>query len=270
MKLKFILPSALFLFVTGCQKEVATTAVSPVNELALISLSKENKTKIFKGPEVRMGNGKARSVMIFDEMDKPLSLTIEMSNAALTGLPTEFTEYVLPLHLKAKEATPFNHIGLNWNPHGHEPNSVYGQPHFDFHFYKISLQERLAITPYGGASVALFDNLPATGYMPLAYKPTPEGVPQMGKHWIDVTSPEFNGQSFTKTFIYGSYNGQVIFMEPMITLELIQSGANSQTDIKLPEFFAPTNTYYPTVYRIEADAASHFVSLAQFVWRKKL
>lgn len=270
MNLKYILAPALFLFLTACKKEVATTAVSPFNELASTSLFKENKTKIFKGPEVNMGNGKARSVLILDQMDKPLSLTIEMSNAALTGLPTERTEYVLPLHLKAKEATPFNHIAVDWNPHGHEPNNMYGSPHFDFHFYKISLQERLAIAPYSGASVALFDNFPPEGYMPPTYFPTPGGVPQMGKHWADRTSPEFNQQLFTKTFIYGSYNGQVIFMEPMITLELIKSKANSQTNIKLPEFFAPTNTYYPTVYRIEADAASHLVSLAQFVWRKKL
>ena len=270
MKLKFILAPALFLFVTACKKEVATTAVSPFNELASTSLFKENKTKIFKGPEVNMGNGKARSVLILDQMDKPLSLTIEMSNAVLTGLPTERTEYVLPLHLKAKEATPFNHIAVDWNPHGHEPNNMYGPPHFDFHFYKISLQERLAIAPYSGASVALFENFPPKGFMPPEYFPTPGGVPQMGKHWADRTSPEFNQQLFTKTFIYGSYNGQVIFMEPMITLELIKSRDYSQTNIKLPEFFAPTNTYYPTVYRIEADAASHFVSLAQFVWQKKL
>ena len=267
MKIKFILASALFLFLTACKKEVITTAVSPFNELASTSISKENKIKIFKGPQVNMGNGKVRSVLTLDEMDKPLSLTIEMSNAALTGLPTEETEFVLPLHLKAKEATPFDHIGVNWNPHGHEPNHVYDMPHFDFHFYKISLQERLAIAPYGGASVALFDNLPPTGYMPQTYIPTPGGVPQMGKHWIDVTSPEFNGQQFTKTFIYGSYNGHVIFMEPMVTLSLIESGINSQTDIKIPQFFGPINTYYPTVYRIEADASSHYVSLAQFIWR---
>ena len=267
MNLKLIVFSAVFLQLTSCTKEVDTPTASSFSGLTSTSLVKDNKIKTFKGPEVSMGNGKARSVIILDDNNNPLSLTIEMSNAAFTGLPEAETAYLLPLHLKAKETTPFNHITVNWNPHGHEPNHVYDLPHFDFHFYKISVQERLSIMPYSGASVPLFDLLPPPGYMPPTYIPTPAGVPQMGKHWIDVTSPELNGHTFSKTFIYGSYNGNVIFMEPMVTLGLIESGANSETNIATPQYFGPNNTYYPTVYRIGADAANHYISLAQFMWR---
>ncbi len=49
------------------------------------------------------------------------------------------------------------------------------------------------------------------------------GVPQMGAHWVDVTSPELNGSTFAQTFIYGSYDGQVNFYEPMITLDFLKN-----------------------------------------------
>ena len=48
----------------------------------------------------------------------------------------------------------------------------------------------------------------------------------MGAHWLDITSPELNQEnpkSFTQTFIYGSYDGKVIFMEPMITKAFMDS-----------------------------------------------
>ena len=40
----------------------------------------------------------------------------------------------------------------------------------------------------------------------------------MGWHWIDPLSPEFTGQPFSKTYIYGYYGGELSFVEPMITL----------------------------------------------------
>ena len=45
--------------------------------------------------------------------------------------------------------------------------------------------------------------------------PTPGGVPQMGKHWINPASPEIGGgQTFTHTMLYGSYGAQFTFVEP--------------------------------------------------------
>ena len=44
-------------------------------------------------------------------------------------------------------ATPFEHIVINWNPHGHPPPEIYSVPHFDFHFYTQTRADREAITP---------------------------------------------------------------------------------------------------------------------------
>ncbi|RYD93814.1 MAG: hypothetical protein EOP50_10530, partial [Sphingobacteriales bacterium] len=48
----------------------------------------------------------------------------------------------------------------------------------------------------------------------------------MGKHWADTTAVEFHGKKFEKTFIYGSYNGKFIFLEPMIALDYLKTKPN--------------------------------------------
>lgn len=91
----------------------------------------------------------------------------------------------------------------------------------------------------------------------------------MGAHWIDPYSPEFHPPSiFTSTFIYGSYNANVIFYEPMITLDYLLNGGGATFPIKQPAAFAQTGQY-PTQYSIRYDSQSkdYLVSLMSFVPR---
>jgi len=167
-----------------------------------------------------------------------------------------------------KSGTPFKFAMLNWNSSGHEPDHVYTLPHFDFHFYRISLEAQMAIPPYEQAP-ALFDHEPPAGYIPEFYFRGPGGVPQMGAHWVDLLSPEFNGQPFTLTFLYGTYDGKVTFHEPMATMNIIQSGVTIHKDIRQPQSFSPTNKYYPTRYSIWKDDSNnkHYMSLDEMVLR---
>src|SRR5258708_1022472 len=217
-----------------------------------------------------MGNGQVRSWINISNDGKPLAIGVEMTDESLLNLPADPTDfqdasYLLPLHQKALEVTPFNHITINWNVHGHEPPGVYDLPHFDFHFYKISVTEQLAIPPYN-VMPAGFDNLPDAGYIPAGYIHVPGGVPQMGAHWVDVTAPEFNGGVFTHTFVYGSYNGDLTFVEPMATLTTIESGQSFDKEIRQPKKYSPSETYYPTRYNIWMDNKHHrhYLSLYDF------
>lgn len=235
--------------------------------------SSADKYNTFYGPAVQMGNGHARSWVNISHDDKALAIGLELTDGALQGLPEDpqafdASMFVFPLHQKAKELTPFDHLVINWNVHGHEPPGVYDLPHFDFHFYKISLADQLAIPPYPLAP-AKFDLDPPAGYLPPLYLHIPGGVPQMGAHWIDLLSPEFHGQAFTHTFIYGSYDGKVTFAEPMATLATLQSGNTIHKDFRQPQNFSPTNKYYPTRYNIWKDDSNnrHYVSLDEMVWR---
>ena len=102
----------------------------------------------------------------------------------------------------------------------------------------------------GPAGAPGFDNLPSAQYVPPAYIRIPGGVPEMGTHWADVLSPEFNGGTFTKTFILGSWDGSFVFYEPMITLAyLLTQPGNSVTPVRQPSAFQQDG-WYPTEYKV--------------------
>ena len=86
----------------------------------------------------------------------------------------------------------------------------------------------------------------------------------MGCHWIDFTSPELNGQLFTQTFIYGSYDGKVIFYEPMITEAFIKANSNFERAIPQPVKFQKTG-YYPGKMRIAKQNGVTNIILEGFV-----
>ena len=243
------------------------------SNMSLRQSSPSEKYNTFYGPQVQMGNGHLRTWVNITHDGKPLAIGVEMTDGALTNLPQDPNDvaaatFMLPLHQKAQAVTPFDHVVIDWNVNGHPPVGVYDVPHFDFHFYKISVATQMAIPPYNVDPTGFDVPIPA-GYMPPIYVRIPEGVPQMGAHWFDPTSPEWHGGGFTSTFIYGTYNGHVIFDEPMITLATLQSGNTIQKDIPQPQYFDPSGTYYPTAYSIWKDPATgrHYVSLNNMVWR---
>src|SRR5690606_12016793 len=135
-----------------------------------------------------------------DRNGEPTSVGLTISAEALNNLPDDMTGVVM--ELPGNRGTGiYTFVMLDWNPQWHEPPEIYGLPHFDVHFYIIPEEERLAMTP---DKVAEFGNLPALQYAPPGYFPAPGFVPFMGVHWLDGTSPELGGATFTKTFIWGS------------------------------------------------------------------
>ena len=227
-------------------------------------LPKEDHSKYntFYGPQVQMGAGHARSWISTNHHGVPTEIGAEMTRSTLTGLPEVFTPFVLPLHQKALDKTAFEHLVIDWNPHGHPPGGVFTVPHFDFHFYTITNAARLAIPPYPLA-MAAFDNLPPAGYIPAGYNADPGGVPQMGKHWGDGNVAP---GTFSKTMVYGSYNGKVIFVEPMITLDVFQNAVPFSLAYAQPALFHE-HTYYPTKYNFYVKDGKYYVTLSDFVLR---
>ncbi|MGZ3923178.1 MAG: hypothetical protein ACXVBJ_05380 [Flavisolibacter sp.] len=263
-----ILGLAAFSF-SSCKKESSSAVTTAA--LSEQKVNQEQKSNTFYGPQVTFGAGKVRSFLTITHTGVPQELGVQITANAFNGLTTQPGEYsyLVSLHQKAGNVTPFDHIEVDWNPFGHPPPGIYEVPHFDFHFYKISVDDQMAIPPYTMQTASLFDAPPPAGYLPGGYVPGPGGVPQMGKHWLDVTSPEFHGAPFTKTFIYGTYNGAVTFYEPMVTKAYIENTVSSTTAIRQPLHFSPSNTYYPTQYNVYTDSKTgdHFISLSGFVWR---
>ncbi len=250
----------------------------------LASCEKECKEKdegqTFRGPEVTMGNGKANSFFKTCNDGTPLEIGFEMTMEALNGLTQDPTNreqsiFVLPLDQKALDVTPFDHLVINWQPEGHPPMGVFTVPHFDFHLYTITLAEQLAIPPYTPATAAKFDLLPPAGFMPASYVGDPGGIPGQGKHWLDRAALAAT-PSFSHVMIYGSYNGQVNLVEPMITLAVLQAGTKVHTSYAQPLNFEKAGKWYPTKYNIYLDQKAldmddqthkHYVTLTDFVKR---
>jgi hypothetical protein len=235
----------------------------------------DEKYNTFYGPQMEIGNGHMRSWINITHSGRPLAIGLEMTDGALSNLPTDPANHMeatwhVKLHQKAHDVTPFDHLMINWNVIGHEPPPIYGLPHFDFHFYKVSMEEVMNTT-----DPVKFAILPPAGYIPPMYFNPGGGVPMMGAHWIDLLSPEVQAPgspdwaAFTHTFIYGSYDGEVTFVEPMITRAFLNSGATVQKLYRQPSLFSPTGTNYPTRYNIWKDNKTnrHYVALDEMVMR---
>ena len=249
--------------------------IIPAEETSITRTSEEDQYNTFYGPAVQFGEGHVRSWANITHDDKPLAIGIEFTEGVLQqqhehqgGGDNHGHEVLLTLHQKAKALMPFDHLTMGFMVAGHPPPGIYSVPHFDFHFYKMPLEERLAIPPYPQA-MAAFNNNPPSGYLPPAYVKAPAGEAKMGAHWMDVLSPEFNGQPFAHTFVYGSYDGKVNFLEPMATLSFLSSGATVHKAIRQPQLFAPANLYYPNRYNIwkDQDKDRHYIAMDQMVLR---
>lgn len=218
--------------------------------------------RTFYGESKKLGNGTARSWVQLDKAGNPVSIGFTLTAAALTGLPTdvERTDEEFPFPAEASR-TPFNHVGLNWNPKGHPPEHIYNVGHFDFHFYMISPEERNAITAKG-ESLVKARRKPADEFVPAQHFYAPDSEePRMGAHWLDQNAQELHGHHFTTTFIYGSNDGHFIFLEPMITKAFLESKPCFTEEIKLPAKYEKPG-YYPTRYSIRYDAQKQEYNIA--------
>jgi hypothetical protein len=207
---------------------------------------------------------------------KPTSIGITFTESALTGLPSvkdmtgpEPTMEMIFTFPKAAKGIAFDHVGFHWNPVGHPPAQIYGVPHFDAHFYTISQEQRKGIVATG-PDLKKCQKAPESRFVPTGYILPPDTiVPNMGAHWIDMKTPELNGKPFTSTFLYGTYNGQTAFWEPMVALSYLESKPSLVEDIKAPAEYDKSG-YYPTRYRVSynADRKEYTIALDGLTWRE--
>lgn len=251
---------AVLIVLQACNKE----DLSDLQTDPSTSLLKSKTTQTFYGPTVPVGNGVARAWILQEKDGTPLAVGVTLSEKALQKLPDHMEEFVLDLPDHAG-SNFYTHATLDWNPGGHEPPGVYDLPHFDVHFYIIPLEERLAIGPDDDTE---FANAPAPIFQPPLYLHTPGGIPQMGAHWIDLLAPEFSGGIFTRTFIWGSYDGEFIFWEPMVTRDYLMSQPDEEIALRLPDYYQREG-WYATHYKISYSTSpgQYIIALTGLTYR---
>ena len=252
------------------------------------------------GAEQSLGEGSIRSYVELDADEVPTEVGVEFGMAALDGLPTQKNNYSrcfdsdgdevldaatecdgdfelrLPVPENAAAADlPYQWVGINLNPEGHVPPN-WSVPHFDFHFYVV---EQATIDGIRTGPCGMHMNcedqetalLPVPEqYMPPAYISIGAAVPAMGNHLVDSTSSQM-GPPFdpaTHVLIYGAYNAQIIFIEPMITTEFMLGKPDACYPVAQPAA-VEQGGYYPQSYCIKYDQATDSirVSLQDLVQR---
>jgi hypothetical protein len=163
---------------------------------------------------------------------------------------------------------------LDWSPNGHQPAGIYDTPHFDFHFFMQDFEEVIGIAPgpCSGLDCEAFRRASRpvpTELLPPGFVDSGAVLPYMGNHLVDATSPELHGQPFTRTWLYGAYDGQVTFYEPMMTRQSLVEQPNECATLKMPAAYARSGLY-PTRFCTHLDTQAHVYRayLADFVHRR--
>ena len=257
-----------------------------------LSAGSVERERTLLGSAQRLGAGSVQSFIRLDSAGAPLAVGVTLSAGALEQLPAEPNtrsrcfdlngngsygqhecigdeERILDLPAGVTEKLPFRWVSVNWNAHGHIP--PYNRSHFDFHFH-TGPRERIEGIRAGrcGELADCEDFKRATQpvparYLPSGYIDVGAVVPRMGNHLLDSQSPELRDSlPFTSTFIYGAYEGELIFWEPMITRDVLQRATDACLEIPQPQEFRQAG-YYPTQYCIRQDKdGARIVSLERF------
>ncbi len=202
-----------------------------------------------------LGNGEVRTFLTTHPQEKWTYVGVELSAEAATIDEAEFDEMAL-VDIPFPDGTVFEWLGLDWAPEGHGPPEVYGVPHFDIHFYFDSPDEIGEIPPvnFPPGSGEPYEEPLAADQTPADYFRTNYVVPAMGEHLFDATAPEWDGagepsgEAFTHTLVWGHWDGDLNFVEPMITTEFFRTLEGSVTEsITMPDRM-PEAGDYPTEY----------------------
>ena len=233
------------------------------------------RARVVYGSAKTLGNGSARVFVTLDAHKKPASIGVAITEDAMSGLPMTPVQpspaaATLSLELpKEAKGSGYDHVMVDWNPNGHEPDHVYTHPHFDFHFYTISEKEQMSIMPTSPDFQKRASRVPDAKFAPAGYvaanvlmkaPASAATVPMIGLHWIDGAAGELNGHMFTTTFLWGSFDGKFIFIEPMITKAYIESAKTAPINELVMPLTAPAKYqhpgYYPASYSVRYDPSA--------------
>jgi hypothetical protein len=254
--------------------------------------------KTIYGSAVSIGMGEARAYIVGNKMGEPLSVGIRLSQDALDNLPSEKKTYMLPIprteglsdlgpsdNQVYSEKSLYDHVLLIWNPqnlvsehtNSSSPNikagkiytpgqaGTYSTANFDVRFYIISNAEREEISHLNAPA---FGSSPGDEFIPPLYAQRPGRNAEIGAEWVDQLKPELIEGSFTKTFNWGSNNGDFVFWGPRVSIDYLKSNQVITTAIRQPDEYKHFGWYasnYKVSYSIKSQ--NYTIALTDMVYR---
>lgn len=215
--------------------------------------------------------------------DLTTSVTVDIPAITFTGegtsstLPTGPLQYIYRFQdseVTAPEGAdrPFQYVEIDWNTEGapRGPGGAFISPHFDFHFYVIPLatmeQDLVCVSSNGKTcdgfltdydQMRRFQLMPEQQYVPELYRPdVGSAIPVMGLHLLDMTQTyTADAVDHYPVLIYGTFDGNVIFLEASVTLQTLQDAVAAPDhrisfEVRQPSAFA-NETDWPTEFVIE-------------------
>jgi len=204
---------------------------------------------ILYGDSITLGNGVVRTFVRVNALGRREQIGVSLTEGVMNNLDTISRAFVLALPAPVvADDTTFNHVFFNWNPNGHGPPGIFGNPHFDFHFVTVSVAERQGVIP-GIDPVYYPREFVAKDYKRDNFPPGV--VPLQGLHWTD-SSIIITNQTFKNTFIYATYRGKLFAFEPMITRAYFLTNRDTIIAIKQAQLYRRAGRY-PQNYSITHD-----------------
>lgn len=145
-----------------------------------------------------------------------------------------------------KSGAPFQYVEVDWNTEGKPrgPNNSFVTPHFDFHFYLLPRQQvgqAMQCESSNGRTcdpfltsydqTRRFLEMPAPERLPNSYKPDVDSsIPEMGLHHLDFADEyAVDYVNHHPTLLYGSFEGQIAFLEPSVTPVTLRDAIDSSS-----------------------------------------
>lgn len=228
-----------------------------------------------QNPEATLFDGTLSSYAKLDAKGNVLEAGVVVPMGVIENAPMSM-DMSKPMMLKAdavlefpevvRKTTFLNHLGLFWNPVGHNPSTRYGAPHWDFHFFTIQPAQAAAIDCTDlsqGDPKAI-----APGWLPPVPPNAPANqlcVPLMGFHSEPLSEFKAPGVfvdgQFEKVMIGGYYQGRYQFIEPMITKALLEQGKGFSLPVPVPSSIGQT-TRYPTQFKATFEKTANAYQFA--------
>lgn len=206
------------------------------------------------------------------------TLRISFTSALLDNLPEAPSEE--DFDVPSPSNTFYETINMAWNPQGHAPVGVWTYPHFDIHFYTVDRATRSRAVcssfppcPNDAISSSIFAPVNPL-YLPEGYAvDVNSGVPNMGIHSEWLADPQFADDAAEwegATFIYGFIDGELAFLEPMVSLALFRSKATWIQKVHQPQVYSESGDW-PMEHRVYWDKRQdrHVIELSGLVSRQK-
>lgn len=215
------------------------------------------------GETAELGTGEVTTFVSVHPDSGERVIGAEMTPGVLEEDASEHEKYVVDF--PDSDEVPFSWLGLDWEPGGHYPGDKYAIPHLDWHFYfapheQIKDIPTIAMPPSEYSEDEYYTEPLPMDQVPENYFRTNYVFGYMGEHLYDETEPEYNDGTFGNTFVYGHWENELIFMEPMITVpyfeqlmsdeepeldQLKGKGHTHRKELSMPERF-PEAGEYPT------------------------